>query len=73
MDGFRGANDRSCMCFQPFHSDNEVDIGRLQNSGRNMVFQTFNFNGNVVSNQGGWTLARGMQLGISQSDDDSSR
>jgi hypothetical protein len=26
MDGFSGANDRSGMCFQPFHSQNEVDI-----------------------------------------------
>ena len=64
MDGFSGANDRSGMCFQSFHSQNEVDIGRLQNNGENMEFQPFNFKGDVGTNPGGSTLARRMQLGI---------
>ena len=64
MDGLNGAIDRSGMGFQSFHSQNEVNIGTLQNNGGNMEFQPFKLNGDVVTNHGGSTLARGMQLGI---------
>ena len=34
------------------------------NESSGMCLQPFNFNGDIVTNQGGSTLARGMQLGI---------
>ena len=58
MDGLSGANDRSSMRFQPIHSQNEVDATGLQYDGRDKKFQSFDFNGDVVANHGGSTLAR---------------
>ena len=59
MDVLSGANYRSSMRFQPIHSKNEVDATGLQYDGRDKEFQSFDFNGNVVANHGGPTLARG--------------
>ena len=58
MNDFGGANDRGSMCFQPFHSQNEVNIGGLQNNGRNKELQPFNLNGNIMTNHGSLTPAR---------------
>ena len=59
MDDLSGTNYRSSMRFQPIHSQNEVDATRVQYDGRDKEFQSFDFNGDVVANHGGPTLARG--------------
>ena len=58
MDDLSGVNYRSSMRFQPIHSQNEVDATGLQYDGRGKEFQSFNFNGNVVTNHRGLALAR---------------
>ena len=59
MDGLSGANYRSSMRFQPIHTQNEVDVRRLQDNGRGIEFQPFDFHGDINANQGGLTLSHG--------------
>ena len=47
MDGLSGANYRSSMRFLPIHPQNEVDVRRLQDNGRGIEFQPFDFHGDI--------------------------
>ena len=60
MDDLSGANYRSSMRFQPIHPQNEVDVRRLQDNGRGIEFQPFDFHGDIDANQGGLTLSHGV-------------
>ena len=64
MDEFSDANDRSGICFRPFHSQNEVDVDDFKTMGETWNSNLSSSTGDVGTNQGGSTLARGMQLGI---------